>query len=314
MSNLFPWLEPDPVAQPAAAAGVPPADPEPEPEPALESRQQVRRPSRAGRNLPAAIGVGVLLGVLIIASHFWQKWLFLVVATVGVCIGSWELTNAMRRSGVRVPVFPAVLGCAGMLTSAYFSGGEALAVAFMLSCALIMMWRGSESVDGAAADVTGGFLVAAYPSLLAGFAMLLLAAPDGAWRSFTFMCVTVASDIGGYAVGVLAGRHPMAPTISPKKSWEGFAGSVAACVLVGVICVTLGLHAPAWVGVVLGVLVAAAATLGDLLESSLKRDLGIKDMSSFLPGHGGFMDRLDSLVVTAPVVWAVLAVTVPLPV
>ena len=186
--------------------------------PAPVSRRDARpdRPSRAGRNLPAAIGVGVLLGGLIIVSHFWHKELFLFVATTAVCIGVWELTHAMRRSGVRVPVFPAVLGCAGMLISAYFAGGEALAVAFMLSCALIMMWRGSESVDGAAADVTGGFLVAAYPSLLAGFAMLLLAAPDGAWRSFTFVCVTVASDIGGYAVGVLAGRHPMAPTISPK--------------------------------------------------------------------------------------------------
>jgi phosphatidate cytidylyltransferase len=279
------------------------------------SRRDARpdRPSRAGRNLPAAIGVGVLLGVLIVVSHFWHKELFLLVATTAVCIGVWELTHAMRRSGVRVPVFPAVLGCAGMLISAYFAGGEALAVAFMLSCALIMMWRGSESVDGAAADVTGGFLVAAYPSLLAGFSMLLLAAPDGAWRSFTFVCVTVSSDIGGYAVGVLAGRHPMAPTISPKKSWEGFAGSMLGCVAVGVACVTYGLHAAPWIGVLLGVLVAAAATLGDLLESSLKRDLGIKDMSSFLPGHGGFMDRLDSLVATAPVVWAVLAALVPPP-
>ena len=310
MSNLFPWLEPDPVTQPTGTPESQPAEPEPA---AQVGRHQSRRPPRAGRNLPAAIGVGTLLGVLIIVSHFWQKWVFVIVATVAVCIGSWEITQAMRRRDVRVPVLPAVLGCAGMLVSAYFSGGEALAVAFMLSCALIMMWRGSESVDGAAADVTGGFLVSAYPALLAGFAMLLLAAPDGAWRSFTFVCVTVASDIGGYAVGVLAGRHPMAPTISPKKSWEGFFGSVLACIAVGVVCVTFGLHAPAWVGVLLGVLVAAAATLGDLLESSLKRDLGIKDMSSFLPGHGGFMDRLDSLVATAPVVWAVLAVTVPLP-
>lgn len=292
---------------------MPPAPQQPAAQTAAPAPQRTRRASRAGRNLPAAFGVGLSLGALIIVSHFWRKELFLVVASTAVCIGVWELTQAMRRCGMRVPVFPAVLGCAGMLISAYFAGGEALAVAFMLACALIMMWRGSESVDGAAADVTGGFLVAAYPSLLAGFSMLLLAAPDGAWRSFTFICVTVASDIGGYAVGVLLGRHPMAPTISPKKSWEGFAGSMLACVAVGIVCVRYGLHADPWIGVVLGVLVAAAATLGDLLESSLKRDLGIKDMSSFLPGHGGFMDRLDSLVATAPVVWAVLALLVPVP-
>ncbi len=267
--------------------------------------------SRAGRNLPVAIGVGLLLGALIIGTHFWRKELFLVLATTAVSIGCWEIAQALRRRGIRVPVFPVVLGCVVQLAAAYFLGEQALFVAFALTCALVIMWRGSDSVTGAAADVGAGIFIAAYPALLAGFAMLLLAAPDGAWRSFTFLCVTVASDVGGYAVGVLAGRHPMAPRISPKKTWEGFAGSFIGCIIVGIVCVTLGLHGPWWVGVVVGVVTAPAATLGDLVESAIKRDLGIKDMSNILPGHGGLMDRLDSLMVSAPVIWATLTILLP---
>lgn len=268
--------------------------------------------SRAGRNLPAAITVGVILGALIIGCLFWRKELFLVLATSAITLGVWEIVVALRAKGVTVPLIPAVLGCVAQLVVAFLAGAQALAVTFLLAVALIVMWRGSEPVTGAAQDVAHGVLVTAYPALLGGFAMLMLAAPDGAWRTFTFVAVTVASDIGGYAVGVLAGRHPMAPSISPKKSWEGFAGSVAFCMLVGVVCVAFSpLQGPWWAGLVLGALLAPAATLGDLAESAIKRDLGIKDMSSFLPGHGGMMDRLDSLVVAAPVSWLVLTVLVP---
>ena len=109
------------------------------------------------------------------------------------------------------------------------------------------------------------------------------------------------SDIGGYAAGVLFGKHPMAPSVSPKKSWEGFAGSVVACVVGGVALVVRWLlDGPWWAGVVLGAVAAVGATLGDLCESMIKRDLGIKDMGSILPGHGGLMDRLDSLLHRRP--------------
>ena len=129
---------------------------------------------------------------------------------------------------------------------------------------------------------------------------------DGVWRVLTFIIVTISSDIGGYAVGATLGRHPLAPSISPKKSWEGFAGSAAACVLAGVLTVVYLLHGEWWVGVVVGLVAVVAATLGDLLESVIKRDLGIKDMSHLIPGHGGMMDRLDSLLVTAAPIWVLL--------
>lgn len=268
--------------------------------------------SRAGRNLPAAIGVGVMLGVLVILTLFViPRWTFVVLATAAVSIGVWELCRAMRTGGFAVPLVPSIVGCVCMMSAAFVGGGQALLVCFGLTLIAVLLWRVADGAAGAARDVMGGALVAAYPSLLASFSSLLLAPDDGSWRLFTFVAVGVASDVGGYAVGVLAGRHPMAPTISPKKSWEGFAGSVLFCMLVGAVCVHFALGGRWWVGLLLGVAGAVAATVGDLLESSIKRDLGVKDMSNILPGHGGLMDRLDSLLVVAPVSWAILAVLVP---
>ncbi len=267
--------------------------------------------SRAGRNLPAAMAVGLTLGALIVFTLFTRKELFVVLATASLCVGVWELCRALRLGGLHVPVVPSVVGCVSMLGAAYVGGGQALAVCFALTCVAILVWRVADGVAGAAPDIAGGMLVAAYPSLLAAFSSLLLAPDDGNWRLFTYVAVTVSSDIGGYAVGVLLGRHPMAPTISPKKSWEGFGGSVLMCMGVGVLCVHFALGGRWWVGLLLGAVTAVAATVGDLIESTIKRDLGVKDMSNILPGHGGMMDRLDSLVVTAPVVWAVLALLVP---
>lgn len=277
----------------------------------VTTEEQSVKVSRAGRNLPAAIVVGLTLGALVAASLFVRRDLFLWLATAWVCVGVWELTRALRGSGVHVPLVPSLVGAVSMMFSAFYGQGQALAVCFALTCVAILIWRFADGVVGAARDVAGGMFVAAYPSLLAAFSSLLLAPSDGAWRIFTYVGVTVASDIGGYAVGATQGRHPMAPTISPKKSWEGFGGSVVACCVVAVLDVTLTLHGAWWVGLVLGVLTAVVATVGDLVESTIKRDLGIKDMSNILPGHGGVMDRLDSQVMVAPVAWAVLAILVP---
>jgi phosphatidate cytidylyltransferase len=170
----------------------------------------------------------------------------------------------------------------------------------------------ADGLQDAIRDIAGGIFVTAYVPLLASFASLMLAAPDGARRIFVFMIITISSDVGGFAVGVLVGKHPMAPSVSPKKSWEGAAGSAIACVIAGVATVMAILGGRWWVGAVVGLAVVVSATVGDLTESTIKRDLGIKDMGRILPGHGGFMDRLDSLLFSAPVVWALLAVFVPI--
>jgi phosphatidate cytidylyltransferase len=273
-------------------------------------RTASRKPSRAGRDLPAAIAVGAVLGGVVLASLLVRKEAFVGVVAVAVCLALWELTQALGQRGIAVPIVPVAVGAVGMLVAAFTAGGQALAVCFLLTAVGVVVWRTAEGPDGALRDVAGGIFASAYLPLLAGFAMLLLAEPDGAQRVLVFVLVTVASDIGGYAAGVLTGRHPMAPSVSPKKSWEGFAGSAATCVVVGVGAVVLLLQGPWWAGALLGLAAVVTATLGDLGESMIKRDLGIKDMGSVLPGHGGVMDRLDSLVMTAPVCWALLHVLV----
>jgi phosphatidate cytidylyltransferase len=266
------------------------------------------RTPKAGRNLPAAIGVGSTLAALVILSLAFWKEAFLILATLAVAVGVWELHGGLAQGRIKAPLVPTVLGALVMLPAAYYGGGDALALTFAMTGVAVLLWRAADGLAGAAKDVAAGFLVAGYAPLLAGFAALMLAADDGAWRIFVFVLVTVSSDIGGYAVGVVKGRHPMAPSVSPKMSWEGFTGSVVTCVVVAVVCMVLALDGPWWGGVLLGVAIVVAATVGDLGESLLKRDLGITDMGDILPGHGGVMDRLDSLVFAAPVAWVLFAV------
>jgi phosphatidate cytidylyltransferase len=259
------------------------------------------------------VGVGLLLAGLVVGTLIISPAAFLVVVVVAVSYGAWELRRAIATRGMVVPLVPLLLGAVGMLVSAYLRGAEALVVTFGLTIVGLLVWRVADGLVGAARDLSASALVAFYPIFLGGFASMMLAAPDdGRQRIVVFILVTVFSDIGGYAVGVMFGRHPMAPSLSPKKSWEGFAGSVGTCAAVGAISLPLVLGGQWWQGALLGVAAASGATLGDLIESSIKRDLGIKDMGALLPGHGGLMDRLDSLVIVAPVAWALLLWFVPL--
>ena len=304
-------VDPAPAAQ-AGDGGAGPLEPVPY-DPALDElaglpAEEVieQKQSRAGRNLPAAIGVGVGLGALIVATLLIRKESVIVLVALAVAVGIWELRAALRHAAVRAPLVPPVVGMVVMLWAAFVHGPAGLVVAWSLTSLAVVLWRGTGRLDGAGRDVLGGIFVATYPTFLVGFAILLLAPEDGVARIFVFLITTVCSDVGGYAAGVLFGKHPMAPTISPKKSWEGFAGSVLLCVVGGSLTVHFLLEHSWVIGLALGVGVAVAATVGDLMESLIKRDLGIKDMSNILPGHGGVMDRLDSLVVVAPIVWAVL--------
>ncbi len=282
---------------PAVGSAAPPAhDTPPTPAPA----------SKAGRDLRAAIGVGVGLGALVLSSLLIRKEFFLPVLVLAICLGAFEVKRALESARINAPLVPILIGAVTMLIAAYTRGAEALAVTFGLTCIGIVIWRAAEGAEGALLDIAGGFFVAAYPCLIAGFASLLLAEPNGHLRVIFFILVTVFSDIGGYVVGVLFGKHPMAPSVSPKKSWEGFAGSVVACAVVGLVAMHFMLGGRWWIGALIGAVSAGVATIGDLIESSLKRDLGVKDMGRILPGHGGVMDRLDSLVLTLPVVWGLL--------
>jgi phosphatidate cytidylyltransferase len=262
--------------------------------------------SRAGRDLPAAIASGVVLAVAVIASLAFLKVGFMLIVVLAVLVAVWELGHAFAAGGIHLIREPVMVGGVVMVLSAYFFGAPALVTATAVAALVCMLWRLRGGVDGYVRDATAAVFTLVYVPFLGGFVALLLAEERGALAIVTFILVTVASDIGGYASGVVLGKHPMAPVISPKKSWEGFAGSALSCVVVGWLAVAYLLDADWWVGVLLGIAVVVMATLGDLCESVIKRDLGLKDMSQIVPGHGGLMDRLDSLLATAAPTWLLL--------
>ena len=269
--------------------------------------QSTPAPSRAGRNVPVSIAVGLGLGAVIFGSLYWEKVLFIFVVLAAVLVAVDELVRVFHTGGAKLFRIPLFAGTTAMVVAAYFGGPLALMVALAATVLATIFWRMPSGSIGFVRDVTTGVFLVGYVPMLAAFAILLVRPEeDGAQRVGIFFFVVVASDVGGYVVGVLFGKHPMAPTISPKKSWEGFAGSTLACIGAGIGSVVWLLDGHWWVGAIVGAVAVLTATVGDLAESMIKRDLGIKDMSNLLPGHGGLMDRLDSLLATAPAVWLLL--------
>ncbi|MEU4686227.1 phosphatidate cytidylyltransferase [Streptomyces xinghaiensis] len=265
---------------------------------------------RAGRDLRAAIGVGVGLGAVILASLFFVKDVFVGVIAAAVVVGLWELTSRLReQKGIRAPLVPLALGGVAMVVAGYLRGPEGAWVAMALTALAVLAWRMTDAPENYLRDVTAALFAAFYVPFLATFVALMLAADDGAWWVLVFLLLTVVSDTGAYAVGWRFGTHKLAPRISPGKTREGLLGAVGFSMVAGALCLEFLIDGGSWwEGLLLGLAVAGSATLGDLGESMIKRDLGIKDMGTLLPGHGGIMDRLDSLLPTAPVAWLLLVV------
>jgi phosphatidate cytidylyltransferase len=282
--------------------------------------QPVRDHGRAGRDLPAAIAVGVGLGAYIVLSLLFFKPAFVGLVAAALAIGAVEIHQALQKQGMRSAIVPIVIGSVAIATGSYLAGKQDPAVfsttsvllgSLALTVLASLIWRMPGGSAGYVKDASASLFIIAYVPLLGSFAALMLAGGNGGTRIVTFMLIVVMNDVGGYIAGVLFGKHPMAPKISPKKSWEGFVGSLLFGTAAGVCMAIFGLGVPFWVGIILGVALVAVGTCGDLIESMIKRDIGIKDMSSFLPGHGGIMDRLDSLLIAAPVAWLIMYVLVP---
>ncbi|MFC9586358.1 phosphatidate cytidylyltransferase [Streptomyces yangpuensis] len=294
-------------------ADTPPQEPMPSPPPPHAEHPQDSSPppqkKRAGRDLRAAIGVGVGLGAVIFASLLIVKAVFVGVIVVAVVVGLWELTSRLQeKKGIKAPLVPLAVGGAAMVIAGYVRGAEGAWVAMALTVLAVLVWRMTEPPEDYLKDVTAGAFAAFYVPFLATFVAMLLTPDDGPQRVITFLLLTVVSDTGAYAVGWRFGKTKLAPRISPGKTREGLFGAVAFAMVAGALCMEFLIDGGAWwQGLLLGLAVAVSATLGDLGESMIKRDLGIKDMGTLLPGHGGIMDRLDSLLPTAPVVWLLLA-------
>lgn len=275
---------------------------------------------RTGRDLILAIVIGLAFGGALLASLLFVKILFVPFALAAALLGVWELTRALRSSGRRVDVAPQLAAATLLVLAAYFAELWLYWVALFLAVAFVIVWRliaqmaardGRTYGDVLADAVIGGF-VQVYVPFLAGIALILLDQEGGQWWVLSFIAIAVAADTGAYAAGLAFGRHPMAPRISPKKTWEGFGGAVVASIGAGVLLALYLLELPWWGGVILGAAVLVSATLGDLGESMLKRDLGIKDMSSWLPGHGGVLDRLDSILPSATAALVMFYLLAPL--
>ena len=270
--------------------------------------------SKAGRNLPAAIGVSLLLGGIVIATLVFAPLGWLVILSVAMAFATHEVVARLREADYSLPLVPLLIGGQAMIWLTWPFGPAGALGAYGGTVLVCLIWRllsqGLQSQPvNYVRDVAVTIFLATWIPLFGAFGALLVY-PDpreGASRVFAFMLAVVFSDVGGYAAGVLFGKHRMVPAISPKKSWEGFAGSVVCGTTAAVLAVTFIMHKPWWVGVPLGLMLVVTATLGDLVESQFKRDLGIKDMGTLLPGHGGLMDRIDGALPSAAATWIVLS-------
>lgn len=283
-----------------------------------EANERIKQ--RTGRDLIVAILIGLAIGVVVLASLLFFKVIFVVFAVAAAGLGVFELSRALQVADRRVDLVPQLGFTVVLVASGYFADVALLWTLLFLDVAVIVVWRlvGQMSAqDGrrygdVLSDVLTSVLVQVYVPFLAGLAMVLLREDGGEWWVLAFIVVAVSTDVGAYASGLAFGRHPMAPRISPKKTWEGFAGAVVAALVAGVLLALFMLGLPWWAGLIIGAVIVGTATAGDLGESMLKRDLGIKDMSSWLPGHGGVLDRLDSILPSAPAMLALFYLLSPL--
>lgn len=269
--------------------------------------------ARTGRNLLAAIGIGLGLGALLIVSLLIWKPLFIVFGGLLVGFTTFELASALRFAGRNVPRVASTVVALAIMPVAFFFHVEGLWLAVLAACVLITVYRIIELVRPShrtgtrevLLDVGAGAFVQVYVAFMAGFYVALTGSPQGEWWTLASLIIVVFTDVGAYASGLALGRHKMAPVISPGKTWEGFAGSIVVAIAFGAVLAPLMLQQPWWVGAIMGVLLALVGTAGDLTESLIKRDLGIKDISTWLPGHGGFLDRLDSILPSAVVAYVI---------
>jgi phosphatidate cytidylyltransferase len=272
--------------------------------------------ARTGRNLVLATLIGLALGGLMLVSLIFVKELFMVLGGVLLVFTAFELASSLRQAGRNIPRVASVIAAIVVIPASYYFGSVGQWVALFAGIVLLVVWRVIEqacsrlrtSAWEVYGDIRASIFVQVYVVFLGSFAVLLTAEDGGQWWTLAFLILVIATDTGAYVTGLMFGKHPLAPTISPKKTWEGFAGSAVIGIAAAILLSIFMLHEPWWFGIIFGFILVVTATFGDLTESFIKRDLGIKDMSTWLPGHGGFLDRFDSILPSAAVAYALFLV------
>jgi phosphatidate cytidylyltransferase len=258
---------------------------------------------RAGRKLLPSILVSLTLLTLIFGSIYLEPLLFLALICIVIMLGVRELAHAYRTGGIELPDLPIMAAALIILLASWFGDTEGLAVSTGLVIPVLMFLLLLISQKDFIKRSTSAVFAVFYLAVLGGFILLLANNDDGGKRILALVILIACNDTFAYFAGVLFGKHKMAPTISPKKSWEGLVGGLIASLIGGALIFHNSFGVSWYIGAAVGAMTVVTATCGDLIESAIKRDLAIKDMSNLLPGHGGIMDRLDSALFTAPAVW-----------
>jgi phosphatidate cytidylyltransferase len=261
---------------------------------------------KAGRKLLPSIGVGLSLISLVWFALSYQREIFAIVVAIAVVLGVREIVRAFAAHSITVSFNGLALAAIGLSYAAWNGGVAGLAIATAIAFPLLLIRALVQGPEGFVAKATGTTFALLYLPFLAGFLILLARPSTGFQRVMTFMVLVGCNDTFGYIVGVLLGKHPLVPTISPKKTWEGLAGSTVFTVVGGCLAFKYIMDMHWWIGIIVGLMIVFTATCGDLIESAMKRDMSLKDMGSLLPGHGGMLDRLDSVVLSAPAMWLAL--------
>ena len=276
-----------------------------------EPENGVPAPQRAGRDLPIAIVTALILAGLIFATLFTSRVAFFVLVSVAVLAAQWELYRALRTHGFKPADLVGIAAGALILIGAYRNGPTALSFGLTMAVAATFVWFLLEnSRERVAENIAATLLGVLYVPFFGAHVILMTGLPHGAAITISYIGLVAFTDIGAYAAGSLFGKHPMAPSVSPKKSWEG---TVGATLVVFVAALIGGNFMPPFSlgsALALAAVVAIVSPLGDLAESLIKRDLGVKDMGTILPGHGGVLDRIDSLLLVAPAAYWLIRVVV----
>ncbi len=272
-----------------------------------------------GRSLSKSVAVGLLLAAIFLSSLLMYKELFIVFLSISTAIGAWELSTALREKKWYVPRVPAVVGSVLIMPATYFGGPAIQWLASIAIVAALIVWRSVhllferrkanfQTLKRTVRDFGAAAFLVIYLPLTLSFGMLLLRQDDGQWWVLSFVTTVALIDSAGYLFGRIFGKNKLAPGVSPKKTWEGLAASIVFGTVSAVSFTVFVLGGEWWVGIVLAAVLILAAVFGDLAESLIKRDLGIKDMSTWLPGHGGMMDRLDSMLPASLMTYLVMVV------